>query len=119
MNFVYLDYDLATVWPRPFDEERVYGLLIEFETYWKRFLAVELNKIYCTKGNKYKWYTAHMIHDGNRDCGLLSSKIYNYKKGEHLTEGTWQVLYKFCNWMKHAEVFIDWYNITQKGKLNV
>jgi len=115
MNFIYLDYDLATVWPRPFNEERVYDLFVEFETYWQRFLVIELNKIYYTKENKYKWYTAKLSHDGQRDCGLLSSKIYNYKKGDHLTEDSWRVLSNFCTWMKHAEVFIDWYNNTQVG----
>jgi hypothetical protein len=93
------------------EPEDRYKLLLEIEIDWDE-LRGRLAKYYSSKNpahNLYKFYIGKMIHDGNRDCGLLSYVLSCYKKEGGFPEGMsgWYSSQNTLGHIRNAEVLLE------------
>lgn len=103
----WIDVELGSVWKD--DKDYKYNLMLEIQQYWTKDLATCLWNIYV--GKFHKFYSAHVLHDGNRQCGLLSDYIHDYENGgDLLVKEGWHTLQKMLEYVREAEVFIALYD---------
>lgn len=108
----WIEFDLGANWRKAEDK---YLLADEI-----RIAFLELQNIFWkNKPPNFRYHDliVHYFHEGNRDCGLILSKVSDIKRGASTHyEILWTILYRLFSYLQTAYCIMELTNLLKKGE---
>ena len=114
----WINVELGYKW-HPEDPDNTYRLILEIINDWEALSKELYYKVHETKKPEFKdfrFYTDHIIHDGNRSEGLLLSYKHMFERDGKLEKGLtgWNPCQSLLEHIRNGEILLDYFNLREQ-----